>query len=77
MNTAVTVSSDKRKVGRPKGDPRTKLAQAKALYVTLQGEGKTRADILAAFEGLGISKGSAQVYYHEAKKAAASPGGTV
>lgn len=77
MNTAVTVSNEKRRVGRPKGDPSTKLAQCKSLYTTLLAEGKDRTAIVAAFEALGVSKGTAQVYYHDAKKKSGNAGGTV
>lgn len=70
-----TPTKVKNKVGRPANDPKTKLAQCKTLYLTLFQEGKSRADILEAFQTqYGITPGSSQVYYHEAKNAAIAAG---
>ncbi len=69
-------ASPKRKVGRPANDPTTKLAQAKVLFLELIGEGKNRTEILDAFEAklAPLTRGSAQVYYHNAKNAAIAAG---
>lgn len=80
-NTAVNVTSDtgvdspKRKAGRPV-EANSRIAQCKALYITLATQGKSRKEILEAFEGIGLKAGSAAVYYHEAKNAAKESGFT-
>jgi hypothetical protein len=77
---AAVIAAPKRSVGRPGNDPTTKLAKCKALFLTLVAEGKNRSEILDAFEqidaenGTPITRGTAQVYYHEAKNAAIEAG---
>lgn len=82
QNTAETVAPAKAKgkVGRPKNHPSTKLAQCKALFLTLNSEGKNRDEVIEAFQAAfnpPITKGTAQVYYHEAKNAAIAQGVTI
>lgn len=81
-NTAVvldntTATKVKSKAGRPV-DPNSKAAHCKTLFVKLANEGKNRAEILAAFVSAfpekPITRGTAQVYYHEAQNAAKAAG---
>lgn len=73
LNTLETVeaapAAPKRAAGRP-ADPNSRFAKAKAVYNDLIGQGKTRKEILVAIVALGLSEGSAAVYFHEAQKAA-------
>lgn len=66
-DTGVTVV-EKRKVGRPAGNPNTKLAQCKELYNSMNSQGRTRPEILAAFvANVGCTAKSAEVYFYKSK----------
>lgn len=60
---------EKRKVGRPAGNPNTKLARCKEIYSSMISEGCGRPEILAAFTKIGCSEKSAEVYFYKVKTA--------
>ena len=73
-DTTTAVNAAKAKVGRP-FDPNSVLAKCKGLFLSLVNDGKTRPEILTEFQNqFGITKGTAQVYYHDSRNAAVAAG---
>lgn len=62
------MSDSKRRTGRPV-DPNSLKARSAALFAQLKSDGKTGKEIKQAFQDtLGVTAGTAQVYYHYANK---------
>lgn len=60
--------SDSKRIGRPV-NPNSLKALSVALFAQMKSEGKTSKEIKHAFQDiLGVTAGTAQVYYHYANK---------